>query len=102
MSQQPFNMSSALAREFAGAGANAGRLNLAGTEAGQRFSVPAGSYSAFGNLLSTAGTNPAFNQALGGLFTQYAPQLSNWWTGLFSPSGGVGTGGTTDYNYWSY
>lgn len=108
LAQNPFDLSTKLATSVSGAGANAGRLNLAGTEAAQRFSVPAGSYSPFGNLIAAAGSNPAFSSALGGLFTQYAPQLGNWFTGLFSPTGGLSDLGNTVLNadnatnFWSY
>ena len=108
LAQNPFDLSTKLATSVSGAGANAGRLNLAGTEAAQRFSVPAESYSPFGNLLAAAGSNPAFSSALGGLFTQYAPQLSNWWNSLSATPGGGGiTSNFTlpDYgtdNFWSY
>ena len=102
LEQQPLALGAGLGSQAATAGAQAGRLGIGGTQAGQDYLYKAASYSPFGNLLSAAGSSPLGSQVAGNLLSQYAPQLANYITGLFAPTGGVGTGGTTDFNFWSY
>jgi hypothetical protein len=67
--QQPFTMSAGLANQMATAGANAGRLGLAGAGTAADISMGrAATTSPFAALLSGLGSNPGFGQGIANIW----------------------------------
>ena len=69
LGQQPFTMSTGLANQMATAGANAGRLGLAGAGTAADISMGrAATTSPFAALLSGLGSNPGFGQGIANIW----------------------------------
>ncbi len=69
LGQQPFTMSTGLANQVATAGANAGRLGLAGAGTAADISMGrAATTSPFAALLSGLGSNPGFGQGIANIW----------------------------------
>ena len=69
LGQQPFTMSTGLANQAATAGANAGRLGLAGATSAAEISMGrAATTNPFAQLLSGLGSNPGFGQGIANIW----------------------------------
>lgn len=110
LEQQPLTLGAGLGAQVATAGAQAGRLGLAGTQAGQDYLYKSMTYNPLASILTGAGNSPLASQVTGNLLSQYIPQLGNWISSLSSIPGGGGLPDLTDYNltsdnatnFWSY
>lgn len=94
LEQQPLALGAGLGQQAASAGAQAGRLGLAGTQAGQDYLYKAMTYSPLANLLQGAGGSSLGNQAAGNLFNGLINNAGNWLGGLF--------GSTPNIDYSQY
>lgn len=91
LGQGALDIGSAIGGRTASAGATAANALLQGGLSAAKTAQAGNAYSPWGSLFQGLGSNPQFNQG-----------LANWLGGALAPAGGVGTGGTTDFNYWSY
>jgi len=110
LAQQPFTLSSDLAKQSAASGANAGRLGLTGNIAASDAMLKANQINPASTLLGNLGQSNLFGSALGNLVgsTSLGSSLGNWLGSLGSSANDYWTGSPTgldtsniDYSYLS-
>jgi hypothetical protein len=85
LAQQPFTLGTGLGQQAATAGANAGRLGIAGQQAGQNYLYNAMTYNPYASLLSGGSTSPLLSTTTGNLVNSlFGGPLSSWISGLGS------------------